>query len=529
MLSHRFFKFLFLQFFVALPSLISAQNPARSGTDHAVFFYVTDFQPDWPRLPETKTEVEAIAAKLKDDYGFSVEFVRNPTKADIENKILEINQRKYGSKDQLLLFFSMHGHFIASADRGYLVPSDGKTPPQDPLGKSWLSYDDLGAYLSQNPCKHILLSLDACYSGAFGMRQNAAERTKTYPGAVKADAAQECKSIETEALFAESYLYFTAGGNQRAPAQSKFADAWLKALGEGWLKKVITTNELRYAFGNVRNPAPEGGLFSRKTNGGDFVFMHKTACAAAPPIDKAADKAAWNRAKDANTFDAYRQYIADFPDGEFRPLVEKRINELEREQQEELAWESAKKSNTVKAYDDFILEYPNGTYEDLAQYKRNDLLNNNDTQTLKKDNPKEPIRKGKVILLENIYYDFNQHIIRQGASEELDALAKLMGQYPSMEIELSAHTDSQGNDDYNYQLSLKRAESAKNYLIQKGIKGSRINAMGLGETQIRNRCADGVVCSDIEHQYNRRIEVKVVRINEPVKVQYGEGNPNGGK
>lgn len=142
---------------------------------------------------------------------------------------------------------------------------------------------------------------------------------------------------------------------------------------------------------------------------------------------------------------------------------------------------------------------------------------------------KEPIREGSVILLENIYYDFNQYIIRRGAGEELDALAQLMKQYPSMEVELVAHTDSRGNDQYNLELSLKRAESAKRYLIQKGIRSSRIAAMGQGETQIRNRCADGVDCPEDQHQYNRRTEVKVIRIDDAVKVQYGEGNPKGGK
>jgi outer membrane protein OmpA-like peptidoglycan-associated protein len=142
---------------------------------------------------------------------------------------------------------------------------------------------------------------------------------------------------------------------------------------------------------------------------------------------------------------------------------------------------------------------------------------------------KEPIREGSVILLENIYYDFNQYIIRRGAGVELDALAQLMKQYPSMEVELVAHTDSRGNDQYNLELSLKRAESAKRYLIQKGIRGSRIIALGQGETQIRNRCNDGVDCSEDEHQFNRRTEVKVIRIDDAVKVQYGDGNPKGGK
>ena len=141
---------------------------------------------------------------------------------------------------------------------------------------------------------------------------------------------------------------------------------------------------------------------------------------------------------------------------------------------------------------------------------------------------KEPIREGSVIVLENIYYDFNKYIIRRGAASDLDALAQLMKQYPSMEIEMIAHTDSRGTEQYNLDLSLKRAESARNYLVQKGVQENRIRAFGYGESQIRNHCTDGVECSDEEHQYNRRTEVKVIRIDEPVKVQYQEGNPSGG-
>lgn len=141
---------------------------------------------------------------------------------------------------------------------------------------------------------------------------------------------------------------------------------------------------------------------------------------------------------------------------------------------------------------------------------------------------KEPIREGTVIVLENIFYDFNQYIIRKGAARDLDALAQLMKQYPSMEIELIAHTDSRGTTQYNLDLSLKRAESAKNYLVQKGISEDRIRAFGNGESQIRNHCLDGVECSEEEHQFNRRTDVKVVRIDEPVKVEYQEGDPSSG-
>lgn len=131
---------------------------------------------------------------------------------------------------------------------------------------------------------------------------------------------------------------------------------------------------------------------------------------------------------------------------------------------------------------------------------------------------KEPIRRGSVIVLEHIYYDFNKSAIRTGDSYELEALAQLMEQYPTMEIELGAHTDCRGAEDYNLQLSLRRAESAKEFLVQRGIAQERVKAIGYGEALPRNRCSDGVDCTEEEHQHNRRTEVKILKINEPVEV-----------
>lgn len=137
----------------------------------------------------------------------------------------------------------------------------------------------------------------------------------------------------------------------------------------------------------------------------------------------------------------------------------------------------------------------------------------------------EPIKMGTIIVLENIYYDFNKSSIRSGAARELDAMVELMRQYPSMEIEMIAHTDARGSAKYNLDLSLRRAESAKSYLESRGIEGSRIKTFGYGESQPRNQCADGVTCSEEEHQYNRRSEVKIVKINEGVDVKYQDDGP----
>lgn len=135
---------------------------------------------------------------------------------------------------------------------------------------------------------------------------------------------------------------------------------------------------------------------------------------------------------------------------------------------------------------------------------------------------REPIREGTVIVLENIYYDFNKSAIRKGAARDLEALVQLMTQYPTMQIELGAHTDSRGTNDYNLNLSVRRANSAKAFLVQRGIAGGRIQTVGYGESQPRNHCIDGIGCDEEEYLLNRRTEVKVLNIDERIEVRYDD-------
>ncbi len=123
----------------------------------------------------------------------------------------------------------------------------------------------------------------------------------------------------------------------------------------------------------------------------------------------------------------------------------------------------------------------------------------------------EGIVINKAIKLENIYYDFDKWNIRPDAAVELDKLVKIMTDNPTIWIELGSHTDSRGKDAYNLNLSQKRAESAVEYIISRGISKNRITAKGYGETQLLNKCSNGVVCSEEEHQLNRRTEFKIVK------------------
>ncbi len=120
------------------------------------------------------------------------------------------------------------------------------------------------------------------------------------------------------------------------------------------------------------------------------------------------------------------------------------------------------------------------------------------------------LKVGDKFILENIHYDFDKHNIRPDAALILDRLVATMRDNPTLKIELSSHTDSRGSDSYNDKLSQRRAQSAVDYLVTRGIARERLVAKGYGETRLLNRCSNGIPCSRAEHQANRRTEVEVL-------------------
>ncbi len=122
----------------------------------------------------------------------------------------------------------------------------------------------------------------------------------------------------------------------------------------------------------------------------------------------------------------------------------------------------------------------------------------------------ERIIVNKPIVLENIYYDLDKWDIRPDAAAGLDKLVTILKENGDIKIELGSHTDSRADDSYNMKLSQKRAESAVNYIVSRGISKDRITAKGYGESMLVNGCKNNVKCTEEEHQQNRRTEFKVV-------------------
>lgn len=116
----------------------------------------------------------------------------------------------------------------------------------------------------------------------------------------------------------------------------------------------------------------------------------------------------------------------------------------------------------------------------------------------------------KNFLLEHIYYDFNKYDLREESFAALENLLTILQDNPKIIVEIASHTDSRGENQYNKYLSRKRAKAVVYYLEEKGIPRLRLRYQGYGESQLTNGCADGVDCTEEEHQRNRRTEFRVV-------------------
>lgn len=114
-------------------------------------------------------------------------------------------------------------------------------------------------------------------------------------------------------------------------------------------------------------------------------------------------------------------------------------------------------------------------------------------------------------LVERILYEPNSFAIPPDATNSINQVALFLRQNPKMKVEIYSHTDATGDDNANLILSEKRANEVKTLLIKKQIPSERIIIKGLGETQIINRCANNVKCTDTEHSYNRRTEFKFIK------------------
>lgn len=121
----------------------------------------------------------------------------------------------------------------------------------------------------------------------------------------------------------------------------------------------------------------------------------------------------------------------------------------------------------------------------------------------------EPIVIDRPIVLQNIYYDFDEYYLRPDAVQELNELIDLLNQNPNLIIQMGSHTDSNGTEQYNDGLSNNRAKAAVRYLVENGIDPGRLSWFGFGESQPLVFPENGPE----DEQANRRTEFRIISID----------------
>jgi outer membrane protein OmpA-like peptidoglycan-associated protein/tetratricopeptide (TPR) repeat protein len=177
-------------------------------------------------------------------------------------------------------------------------------------------------------------------------------------------------------------------------------------------------------------------------------------------------------------------------------------------------------SNTTSGK--FLVSLPSGKNYALIVRKENYLFHSENFnisdsaayQEVEKNICLKHIAVGSVIVLKNIFYDYNKATLRDASKNEMVRLIQLLNDNPTLKIELSAHTDSRGGNAYNEKLSEKRAQSCVDYLIENGISSDRLVPKGYGEDQLIQ--SDAVIAhlkfeeeKEAAHQENRRTEIKI--------------------
>lgn len=170
------------------------------------------------------------------------------------------------------------------------------------------------------------------------------------------------------------------------------------------------------------------------------------------------------------------------------------------------------KTNTSDSTD--ITEKSKTTEEIYTKKRKETLTKTEIREALLKDREGPPVveKDGKLFFdLPPIYFDYDKWNIRADSKKVLDEFALKLEKYKTVYIRISSHTDSRGTDSYNQVLSEKRAESTRNYLALVGyVNARRMKFEGFGESQPLIDC-DSKVCTEAEHQINRRSEFEITQ------------------
>ena len=284
----------------------------RPNKDYALFFANDDYSTNsgFKPLKNPLKDAEAIGQVLETAYDFEVHVYPNYTKRQIESTIKTWQEKTYAKDAQLFIFFSGHGAYNEFYSRGYFVPNGAKAD-------NWEAYFNLsilGDVIAKIPCDHILLAIDACYSGTADREIIFRGPNFSRPGVTEATEKEQL--IEKQLTFT-SKLLVTSGGKERTPDgkdHSPFSSAILKGLRSAFTNGdgLFTFRDLLAKLERV-NPTPHQGELEGHEEGG-FIFVAKGNSIPASSNNKRTDQHLTNSRLDRMAETSAKRSISSFTD-----------------------------------------------------------------------------------------------------------------------------------------------------------------------------------------------------------------------
>ncbi|OGU48481.1 MAG: hypothetical protein A2000_09625 [Ignavibacteria bacterium GWB2_36_8] len=238
-------------------------------TDYALMF-ATDNYTSFPDLANPIFDAETIEGELKENYNFKTQLVKNPKIDTIFAQLRLYGTKNYGKEDQLMIFFAGHGIFDDIYGEGYLMATDTRN---DDVGKkSYLAHSYLQRIVNNIPCEHILLVIDACFSGTFDQR--IAWRGED-------EIIKKSEEWIKNKLSLKTRKYITSGGKDYVSDgikghHSPFVRKMLEALRSyGGSDGILTLSELLSYLETVESNIPRSSEFGDNQPGSTFLFITK--------------------------------------------------------------------------------------------------------------------------------------------------------------------------------------------------------------------------------------------------------------
>lgn len=300
----------------------------------------------------------------------------------------------------------------------------------------------------------------------------------------------------------DSIIYFSSEGHYGMGGLDVFESKWIKDNEYSEPKNLgAQVNSSRDDFSFIIDKDKKYGYFSSNRPGGrgddDIYYFTRQE----PPCEQWVSGRVTNQKykmginqADVKVYDQYGDVVASTKTGEDGTYKVKVPcgNKIKVE---------ASKENHTKADKELQTSKRNGEETKDVNFE----LSNYADLVRKEDNVEK-------VDINPIYFDYDKYAITEQAATELDKVVYVMKNFPAIVIKIESHTDSRGKDQYNMVLSQNRAKSTYDYIIARGIDPARIESVkGYGETMLRNKCKNGVKCTDEEHGVNRRSDFIVVK------------------